>query len=250
MVAVQMDRRQAAVIRRLFHLDELEAANRFEAEIWGASDPTPVSLLVVFAHHGGIVLGAYEDERLVGLSLGFPGLDRQGTVYLHSHLLGVLPEFRRHRLGEALKRAQWDYALERGLAYIGWTYDPLMEGNAWFNLGVLGAHVEELQANVYGTLNDALNGDFPTHRFWIRWNPQQPPVVVPSERTMPIPRNVLAFRHDEPRAARQQADEWFNEALRWWKAGWRIVGVQRDADGVCYGWAKIGHEDGDVADAH
>ena len=132
------------VIRRLFHINELEAANRFEAEIWGASDPTPVSLLVVFAHHGGIVLGALENERLVGLSLGFPGLDRHGTVYLHSHVLGVLPEFRRHRVGEALKRAQWEYAAERGLAYIGWTYDPLMEGNAWFNLGVLGAYVEEL----------------------------------------------------------------------------------------------------------
>lgn len=227
-------------IRKLLHIDELESAMRLEAEIWGAQDPTPRSLLVVFAHHGGVVLGAFDAGQLVGVSLGFPGLDRNGQTYLHSHLLGVRPEYRSQRLGEALKRAQWRYAEEVRLPYIGWTYDPLLAPNAWFNLGVLGARVEDVLENVYGSLDDALNGTLPTHRLWVTWNAgraAEEPVSL-DDRILPIPANVAELRAARPDVAREQADQYVHTLQDWWSAGWRISGVGRDTTGVWYRWSR------------
>lgn len=197
-------------IRKLLQPHELDAASRFEGEIWGVSDPTPRVLLLVFAHHGGLVLGAYHDGNLVGISLGFPGLDEDGRTYLHSHLLAVSPEFRGRRVGESLKRAQWDYARTNRLPYIGWTYDPLVQGNAWLNLGVLAGRVDALRDNVYGSLNDNFNGALPTHRFWVTWSTQDSTSDAPSGveyRMMPIPQNVGELRQKNPSAAREQFDQ-------------------------------------------
>ncbi len=226
-------------IRRLRHMPELDAATRLEATIWGASDPTPRSLLVVFAHHGGVVLGAYDGDDIVGVTVGFPGIDEIGTVYLHSHLLGVLPAYRRSRLGEALKRAQWRYAEEMGLPYIGWTYDPLMAPNAWFNLSVLGAQVQGLWENVYGSLGDAINGDLPTHRIWVAWNPTRPPLQAWGERRiMRIPPGVAELRRSDPARAREQADRFFGQMTAWWNQGFRVMGAGRDESGVWYEWSE------------
>ncbi len=228
-------------IRRLLHVDELDAASRFEGEIWGASDPTPRPLLLVFAHHGGIVLGAYHQNDLVGLSLGFPAIDQNGHTYLHSHLLGVRPQFRGGGIGTSLKQAQRDYAKSQRLSYIGWTYDPLLAANAWFNLGVLGARVDALQANAYGRLDDQINGALPTHRFWVTWSTEGLSSLVSTEestRMMPIPPDVGELRQKNPKAASEQADTWFAEARRWWEQGWRVQGVRRSGGVVCYDWIK------------
>jgi len=227
-------------IRRLTKGDQLRQATIFEAAIWGNSDPTSESLLTVFAHHGGVVLGAYDQETLVGLSLGFPGIDGDDVTYLHSHLLAVLPSYRRHRLGEALKRAQWMYAQERSLPYIGWTYDPLMAPNTWFNIGVLGARVDALVENMYGNLHDAINGDLPTHRLWVTWNPDRDNVLKPHlvDRLMAIPLGVEELRRQDADEARRQADSFFSEMRDWWDHGYRICGVVRDAGQVWYQWSQ------------
>ncbi len=227
-------------IKKLLQIDELEAASRLEAEIWGASNPTSRALLAVFAHRGGVVLGAWDQEGLVGISVGFPGLDGLGRLYLHSHLLGVKPPYRQKRVGEALKREQWRLARECGFAYIGWTYDPLMAGNAWFNLHVLGARVDKLEEDAYGRLNDALNRDLPTHRFWVVWNPERTHWLRPSAapRYLLIPGDMIALRRDRPETAHALADQWFAQANQWWQVGWRVDGVERDEAGVKYRWIK------------
>lgn len=240
---------QTVHIRRLATQQELQDATNLEAEIWGAGDPTPRSLLVVFSHHGGVVTGAYDGDRLVGVSLGFPGIDAAGVTYLHSHLLGVRPEYRRHRLGESLKRAQWQFAEEKGLPYIGWTYDPLMAPNAWFNLAVLGAEVRDVWENVYGTLDDAINGTMPTHRFWVVWNAKarpRSPQGGGEHWRMDIPSNVAALRRDNPEAARRQAEQFFQDSRRLWEGGWRIAGAGRDASGVWYDWVQEPGKDDDA----
>ncbi len=38
--------------------------------------------------------GAYDGERMVGFCSPFPGIKPGGRPYLHSHMLGVLPEYR------------------------------------------------------------------------------------------------------------------------------------------------------------
>lgn len=235
-------------IRALRRFDELQEANRLEAVVWGASDPTPVSLLTVFAHHGGLILGAFEGERLIGLSVGFPGRDTH-IFYLHSHLLAVHPEFRGRRIGEALKREQQQWARDQGYPYVGWTYDPLVAPNAWFNLAVLGARVADIRENVYGPLADAINGEFPTHRLWVVWDtqPTEASAAVGGEsRRLPIPEDIVALRATNPKAALHLTEQWFLHAQSLWQDGWRIAGVERDASGLSYRWivdgGGVGHE--------
>lgn len=224
-------------IRRLFEHQHLALASRLERTVWGASDPIPAALLSVFVHHGGLVLGAYSRDEMVGVAVAFPARDGEQVTYLHSHLLGVLPEFRGQGIGERLKRAQWDWARSEGFPYVGWTYDPLVVINAWFNLGVLGASVAGLEKNAYGSLTDALNRDRPTHRFWVQWSlsPQRPSKTEGPVRMMSIP---------HPDNARDLSDPWFEKAQSWWQDGWRIRGVERTADGVAYRW--VAQDDGIV----
>lgn len=229
-------------IRPLTTAAEMVDVHRIESETWGPQEVTPGALLTIFAHHGGLLLGAYHDDIIVGVSLGFPALDDGGTTYLHSHLLAVLPPFRGQRVGEALKRRQRAYAQSRKLPYVGWTYDPLMAPNAWFNLGVLGAHVAALHANAYGRLDDAINRGLPTHRFWVVWDAadgwhQTIPAGLP-ERLMPIPVEVGAGRHRHGAQAQAAYDQWFARAQDWWAQGWRIDGVIRGCGGVSYRWVK------------
>ena len=91
-------------------------------------------------HAGGYVAAAYDGEQVVGGSLGF--LARHlGEPALHSHVTGILPGVRRTGLGRAMKLHQRAWAAEHGLAWVTWTFDPLVRRNAWFNIGVLGAEV-------------------------------------------------------------------------------------------------------------
>ena len=54
---------------------------------------------------GGQVFGAYDGERMVGFCFAIPGLKPGGAPYLHSHMLGVLPEYRNCRRRPAAEAA-------------------------------------------------------------------------------------------------------------------------------------------------
>src|SRR6266481_4347719 len=102
---------------------DLEAAVRLQQEIWGFEEIEllPLRLFVVATKVGGQAFGAFDGKRMVGFCLAIPGLktkpsrDRQGAVYLHSHMLGVLPEYQNSGLGRKLKLAQRQEALGRSI---------------------------------------------------------------------------------------------------------------------------------------
>jgi predicted GNAT superfamily acetyltransferase len=64
----------------------------------------------------GILVGAFERERMVGFVCGFSGWDR-GRVFHHSHMLAVVPERRGSGLGEKLKWAQRERVIGRESSY-------------------------------------------------------------------------------------------------------------------------------------
>ena len=101
--------------------------------------------------------------------MAIPGLKPGGKTYLHSHMLGVLPEYRNARVGRALKLAQRDDALSRGIDLIEWTFDPLEIKNAFFNMERLGAIVRRYVPNQYGTTSSPLHGGLPTDRCIAEW---------------------------------------------------------------------------------
>src|SRR5437879_3288556 len=112
---------------------EFNDAVRLQQEIWGFKDVEllPLRLFVVATKIGGQAFGAFDGKRMVGFCLSIPGLkpkpsrDREGVGYLHSHMLGVLPEYQNAGVGRTLKLAQREDALQRPLDLIEWTFDPL-----------------------------------------------------------------------------------------------------------------------------
>ena len=144
-----------------------------QKEIWGYPDSAevvPGSFLAITPHIGGLLLGAYAGRnRLVGFAWAVPAFHEGRRTY-HSHMLGILPAFRRRNIGWALKMVQRDLALARGIHEIHWTFDPLQSGNARFNLCRLGASVRAYVRDFYGRSDSPLHSAIPTDRFIATWS--------------------------------------------------------------------------------
>src|SRR5207244_5236021 len=94
----------------------LEGADLFNA-VWSATREEPLipaNTLRALQHSGNYVFGAYAGDRMAGAIVGFLGrLD--GSVQLHSHVLGVSPTSQGRSIGFALKQHQRSWALEHGI---------------------------------------------------------------------------------------------------------------------------------------
>ena len=152
-------------------LDEFEQCVGVQKSVWGFADADliPLRFFVVAAKIEGQVIGAFDATgKMAGFCLAVPAL-HGAAVYLHSHMLAVLPAFRRSGLGRRLKLEQRRDALERGIRLIEWTFDPLEWRNASFNLNRLGAIARRYVPNQYGTSSSPLHRDLPTDRLVAEW---------------------------------------------------------------------------------
>src|ERR1019366_7822161 len=134
------------------HADFAEAV-RLQNDIWGFPDLEllPVRFFVVASRIGGQTFGAFDGSRMAGFLLAIPGIKKDtGITYLHSHMLGVLSDYRDSGVGRMLKAAQREDALARGISLIEWSFDPFEAKNAYFNLELLGAIVRTYVPNMYG----------------------------------------------------------------------------------------------------
>jgi predicted GNAT superfamily acetyltransferase len=219
----------AAAVRMapLTSLAGVQEAERLFADVWGAEGtgpPLPCDVMRAVEHCGGYVFGAYTDERMVGASVGFLGLEHRKPV-LHSHISGAVVQGR--GVGLALKLHQRAWALDRGITAITWTFDPLVRRNAWFNLAKLGAVGVEYLVDFYGAIADGLNRGDSSDRLLTRWDlgttrcgpvlpgsarllideagnaPQRlDPQVIPGEALLiRLPRDIEALRSSAPGAA-------------------------------------------------
>jgi predicted GNAT superfamily acetyltransferase len=158
-------------IRTLTTIGEFRQVFELEQAIWGYAsleDTVPVMMLLVSAKIGGLVIGAFDNGRLVGFVYALPGI-RGGRPFQWSHMLGVVPEYRATGLGWRLKVEQRRVAMETGLDLIAWTYDPLQAPNARLNLAKLGAIAREYLLDVYPGSTSALHAGTPTDRLVAEW---------------------------------------------------------------------------------
>lgn len=157
-------------VRKCETLEEFHGCVELQRQIWGEADleVEPVTMFVVAAHTGGQVLGAFENGRMIGYTLAMVGL-RDGVAYLHSHMTGVLRDYRDRGVGRMLKLFQREEALRRGIRLIQWTFDPLELRNAHFNLNRLGAISRQYLANLYGTTTSPLHRGLATDRLLVEW---------------------------------------------------------------------------------
>jgi predicted GNAT superfamily acetyltransferase len=210
---------------RLVVLDravDMIAVEELQRTVWPGSetDVVPGHLLLASAHHGGLVIGAYQiaelennvkpefpllafsgsgelppTARLVGFVFGFPGTYEtpDGPRLMHySHMLAVHSSVRRVGIGFALKRAQWQLTRRQGIDRMNWTYDPLLSRNAYLNISRLGAVCNTYIEDAYGVMLDGLNAGLPSDRFQVDWWLATPRV---DRRLSQRPRKQLDLAH-------------------------------------------------------
>ncbi|MGE7903244.1 GNAT family N-acetyltransferase [Peribacillus sp. NPDC094092] len=180
-----MTKTQEIAIRSIHRIEELEDIRKLESAIWGENDSIPTHQTITAVKNGGLVLGAYCGEKLIGFQYSFPGFNGQST-YLCSHILGIDEQFRNKGIGEKLKLAQREEALKLGYSLITWTYDPLESINGYLNIAKLGGGCSTYIANCYGEMEDLLNSGVPSDRFLVEWHIGEKKKANSSGREIPL----------------------------------------------------------------
>jgi predicted GNAT superfamily acetyltransferase len=168
----------AVTIRDVHGADELRACQELQRRAWGITEDgyvLPVAIMAGAQKVDGLILGAFDPNRLlVGFAFGFLGR-LKGNLILYSQLTGVHPAHQRAGVGRMLKFEQRQRAHDMGLDAVVWAFDPLQASNAAFNLGVLGATCRTYEVDLYGARSDALNSGLATDRLLTEWSTRTEP---------------------------------------------------------------------------
>jgi predicted GNAT superfamily acetyltransferase len=158
------------LIRAPQNIQEMRLGVDLQKRIWGYTeiDTVPDQMFIVARESGGQVLFAFDLAKPIGFALSFAAIHK-GTIYLHSHMVGVVPAYQNSGVGRLLKFAQREDAVARGIDLIEWTFDPLQLRNAHFNLVRLGAVVRRYIPNFYGRTSSPLHAGLPTDRLVAEW---------------------------------------------------------------------------------
>ncbi|WP_409304175.1 GNAT family N-acetyltransferase [Peribacillus sp. SCS-155] len=184
-------------IRSLYSIEDLEQVRKLESNIWGPEDSVPTHQTITAVKNGGLVLGAFLGDKLVGFQYSFPGFNGK-EAYLCSHILATDQQFRNRKIGEKLKIAQREEALKLGYSLITWTYDPLESINGYLNISKLGAVCSVYIENCYGEMEDLLNEGLASDRFQVEWyiNEQKKNTQEPSH-TAAIENSLIQWEMDD-----------------------------------------------------
>ena len=233
-------------IRALTTHGEFQDAVHLQQEIWGFEEIEllPLRLFVLATKVGGQAFGAFDGKRMIGFCLAIPGLKSGGKSYLHSHMLGVLPEYRDAHIGRRLKLIQREEALERGIELIEWTFDPLEIKNAFFNMERLGAIVRRYVQNQYGTTTSHLHGGLPTDRCIAEWwiaSPRAKAIVAdqkfarnPIEERIAIPSDIAEIRTNDPTRAREIQKKASEQFLAAFDRDLAVIGFEKSREAGTY----------------
>ena len=157
-------------IRPLGEPWEFQEAVEVQRRAWEMADyreAAPAHLLRALADNGGLVLGAFLDGRMVGVSYGWP----VRSEYFYSHATGVDSSVKYRGIGRALKLEQRRLVIELyGLGLAKWTFDPLQGLNSRFNLLKLGAISREYYVDYYGEIRDSINAGLGSDRVKAEWH--------------------------------------------------------------------------------
>lgn len=149
--------------------EDYDAIHDLELIIWNMPSPAEAvasHMMHIVAHTGGMVMGAFDGERIVGLAVAlatkYPGR-------LWSHMAGVHPDYQGQGIGYQIKQFQRTWAIEQGYTEMRWTFDPALRRNAHFNFHLLDATTHIYRPNFYGMMTDGLNAGVSSDRFELVW---------------------------------------------------------------------------------
>jgi predicted GNAT superfamily acetyltransferase len=233
-------------IRALRTHEEFVEAVALQRTIWGFEEAEllPVRLFVTATKVGGQAFGAFDGGRMIGFCLAIPGMKAGNKSYLHSHMLGVIDEYRNAGVGRLLKLEQRREALSRGIELMEWTFDPLEIKNAYFNIERLGAVVRRYVLNQYGTTSSKLHGGLPTDRCIAEWWLASPRVeailkALPMERSavearIAVPAEIYSIKENDPARAREIQGCVSKQFLDYFSKGLAVTGFERTPEAGTY----------------
>lgn len=234
-------------IRQIESFSELRAVEELQKEVWGIPDldVVPLTHLIAAKAAGGVLLGAFDGETLVGFVYGFVA-EEDGEMAHHSHMLAVKRTHRNFNLGYKLKIAQREEVLAQGINLITWTFDPLQSLNAYFNFTKLGVISDRYVINFYGEEAASFLHQTGTDRFWVKWlltsdrvvqrlNTTKPVLENPADKLLiEIPGDINAVQQESPEAAyewRVRTRRAFTEAI---DSGYVVRDFYREASRGVY----------------
>jgi predicted GNAT superfamily acetyltransferase len=242
-------------VRALHEHEEFVEAVQLQQTIWGFEDIEllPVRLFVTATKVGGQAFGAYDGGSMVGFCLAIPGIKagaggKDNKIYLHSHMLGVLKEYRDAGVGRMLKLEQRVDALARGIELLEWTFDPLEVKNAYFNIERLGAVVRRFVLNQYGMTSSKLHAGLPTDRCVAEWQLASPrveavlagraPEQSPEAARISIPSAIYQIKDTDPALAREIQKRASAQFLENFAAGLIVTRFERTPEAGSYIFTK------------
>ena len=182
------DRRSEFVFRSLRKPEELRHAEELQRATLGETEPlvVPAPLLRSVQDNGGLVLGAFADIYLAGVTVSSIGWD--GTTLYHQSLVTVVrPEYQSHRVGFRLKAFQRDEVLRLGLSQLRWVIDPLHRASASLALRHLGARPDGYLPHYFGQVEPADRPKEESDRLHLRWSLDAPDVERRLAGAVPTP---------------------------------------------------------------
>lgn len=211
-------------IREVFAIAELKQVCDVAQLVWGPDEEVDnTHLLRAIQDEGGLILAAESAPgEFVGMLFAFPTSD---ATWQHSHRMGVVAEWRRFGIAEALKLAQRDWCLARGITGVRWTFDPLRATNARLNIHRLGATANRYMENHYGeeSTDDAL---VMTDRLMVDWALDRGDRSTSSEhRYVAIPNDIAGMRVADPEEAMTWQNHYRTTLPGLFAAGWTITDV-------------------------
>lgn len=166
---------RTVLIQDLHSLTDMLPIVELQRQIWGygrtdTEFPYPARALLAISESGGHVAGAFVEGAMVGFSLAWLGMSEASReLYLHSQLMGVLQDYRHLKIGYQLKTDQRNFARNRDLSLVKWTFDPLRSANANLNIRKLGVVIRSYQPDYYGRMESDFNRGLDSDRIWAEW---------------------------------------------------------------------------------
>lgn len=217
--------------------DQNSGLDLFDA-IWpipGGGRQIPQNLMQALVHNGAYFVGAFRGDEILGAAFGFIGIT--GEKHLHSHMSAVLPQSRDLGLGALMKHHQFAWAHEREIPFITWTFDPLVQKNAAFNISKLGVKVEAYYPDFYGSMNDLVNAGDASDRVMAKWNvsaamPPAPRVfseLPPDAISISVPEDIVAMRTRSAEEAKNERLRVRNQFLEALENGYEVISFSKTA---------------------
>jgi predicted GNAT superfamily acetyltransferase len=221
------------VIRELVTIpDQNKGLDLFDA-IWpipGGGREIPENLMQAFVHNGSYFVGAFSGDEILGATFGFIGIN--GGTHLHSHMSAVVPNNRDLGIGALMKKHQFNWALERKIPFISWTFDPLVKRNARFNISKLGVELSDYFQDFYGPMTDLVNAGDASDRLMVKWlvssnGPQSSNdfLEIPKGAiNIAIPLDIVALRAKSAQEAMVERLRVREEFLTAFDSGYKVIG--------------------------